>query len=97
MEELVAFDNLYDVIDIKQYFKLKWDGIPYVEKYIDLLVDANIPVLEINACLECIAFSQDRLFLILILGADLAYELCNLENETPYKYGKHSYERGEII
>lgn len=75
----------------KDYFKNKYHFIKYVEKYIDLLIDYDIPAEKIDMCLYLIAYDVDTIFIKALLGEHIRNKIIELKKETPYKYGKHAY------
>ena len=81
--------------DTKDYFKNKYHTIPYVEKYIDLLIKYDMPSHKIDRCLYFIKYDMNELFIQALLGEYIADKIKELKKETPYKYGKHSMKGGE--
>lgn len=79
----------------KDYFKNKYHFIKYVEKYIDLLIDYNIPSKKIDKCLYLIAYDVDPIFIQVLLGEHICNKIIELKKETPYEYGKHAIKGGE--
>lgn len=81
--------------DTKDYFKNKYNTIPYVEKYIDLLIKYDMPSHKIDRCLYFIKYDMNELFIRALLGGHIADEIAELKKETPYEYGKHAIKGGE--
>lgn len=81
--------------DTKDYFKIKYHTIPYVEKYIDLLIKYNIPPRKIDRCLDFIEHNRNELFTEALVGVHIAEKIAELRKETPYEYGKHAIKGGE--
>ena len=82
--------------DTKDYFKNKYSTIPYVEKYIDLLIKYNIKPHKIDSCLRIIGYGADAIFIQALLGEYIADKIAELRKETPYEYGKHAIKGGEL-
>ena len=83
--------------DTKDYFKNKYNTIPYIEKYIDLLIKYNMSPHKIDRCLYFIKHDMNELFTKALVGGHIAEEIARLRKETPYEYGKHAMKGGEII
>lgn len=81
--------------DTKDYFKNKYHTIPYVEKYIDLLIKYDMPSHKIDRCLYFIKYDMNELFIQALLGGHIADEIAELKKETPYEYGKHAIKGGK--
>ena len=81
--------------DTKDYFKNKYNTIPYVEKYIDLLIKYNMPPHKIDRCLHFIKYDMNELFTKALVGGHITDKIAELRKETPYKYGKHAMKGGE--
>ena len=81
--------------DTKDYFKIKYHTIPYVEKYIDLLIKYNMPPRKIDRCLDFIEHNMNELFTEALVGVHIAEKIAELRKETPYEYGKHAMKGGE--
>ena len=59
----------------REYFKLKWEDIPHVEDYINILMDANIPAKTIESCLQIIHDNFDPIFMEASIGKELTDEI----------------------
>ena len=81
--------------DTKDYFKNKYSTIPYVEKYIDLLIKYDMPPHKIDRCLYFIKYDMNELFIQALLGEHIADKIAELRKETPYEYGKHATKGGK--
>lgn len=83
--------------DTKDYFKIKYCTIPYVEKYIDLLIWYDVPPRTIGSCLYCIEYNMNELLIQALVGGHIAEEIAELRKNTPYKYGKHALKYKEVM
>ena len=70
-----------DKTETKNYLKKKWKNIPQVAKYIDLMLDENIPPRDIDLCLEIISY-DDSLLLSLKLGDALTAKIFDIKEKV---------------
>ena len=68
--------------DTKDYLKAKWKNIPQVVKYIDVLLDENIPPRDIDGILEVLAYEMDGLWLQSKIGAPLTEKLYDIQKKV---------------
>lgn len=95
--KLTVVQNFIDQRNEKRdYFKHKYHFIKYVDKYIDLLIDYDMPSEKIDKCLYLIAYEVDTILIQALLGEHICNKIIELKKETPYKYGKHSLKGGEL-
>lgn len=78
--ELVA-----DRKETMDYLKNKWKNIPQVAKYIDVLLNNDIPPRDIDQCLEIIAYEMDGLLLQMKIGSALTAKLYDLKKKVASK------------
>lgn len=78
--ELVA-----DRKETMDYLKTKWKNIPQVTKYIDELLNNEIPPRDIDQCLEIIAFELDGLLLQMKIGSTLTRKLYDIQKKVKAK------------
>jgi MoxR-like ATPase len=67
------------------YLKTKWKNIPQVTKYINELLNNDIPPRDIDQCLEIIAYELEGLLLQLKLGSALATKLYDIQKKVKIK------------
>lgn len=67
--------------ETKKYLKEKYKNIPQVVKYIDVLLDNDIPPRDIEECLKVIAYEKDGLLLQLKLGGALTAKLYDIQKK----------------
>lgn len=65
--------------DTFKYLQNKWKNIPEVKKYLEPMLDAEIPPRDIEQALEIIAFSLPGKLLEMKLGSALATELLDIK------------------
>lgn len=71
-----------DRAETKKYLKEKWSNIPQVVKYIDVLLDNDIPPRDIDECLEVLAYDMNGLLLQLKLGSALTAKLYDIQKKV---------------
>lgn len=88
-----------DKADTKKYLKTKWKNIPQVVKYIDVLLENDIPPRDIDQILEIIAYDMDGLLMQMKIGSALTAKLYDIQNRVKtadpaktLKLCKQSYE-----
>ena len=68
--------------DTKNYLKAKWKNIPQVVKYIDVLLDENVPPRDIDEILETIAYEMDGLWISSKIGSLLTEKLYDIQKKV---------------
>lgn len=68
--------------ETKKYLKTKWKNIPQVVKYIDVLLENEIPPRDIDQCLEIIQYEMDGLLLQMKLGSALTRKMYDIQNKV---------------
>jgi len=68
--------------DTMDYLKKKWKNIPQVAKYINVLLDENIPPRDIDGILEVIAFEMDGLWISSKIGSTLTAKLYDIQKRV---------------
>ena len=68
--------------DTKDYLKKKWKNIPQVAKYIDVLLDEDIPPRDIDGILEVIAYEMDGLWISSKIGSALTAKLYDIQKKV---------------
>ena len=67
--------------DTKDFLKKKYKNIPQVAKYIDVLLDEDVPPRDIDDILETIAYEQDGLWISSKVGSALATKLYDIQKK----------------
>lgn len=70
-----------DKLDTKTFLKEKWKNIPHVVKYIDVLLENDIPPRDIDACLKILAYDMNGLLLQMKIGGALTKKLFYIQNK----------------
>lgn len=68
--------------DTKEYLKKKWKNIPQVVKYIDVLLENNIPPRDIDGILEVLAYEMDGLWISSKVGSALTTKLFDIQKKV---------------
>lgn len=68
--------------DTKDFLKKKWKNIPQVAKYIDVLLDEDIPPRDIDGVLETIAYDMDGLWISSKIGSALTAKLYDIQKKV---------------
>lgn len=68
--------------DTKDYLKKKYKNIPQVAKYIDVLLDENIPPRDIDGILEVLAYEMDALWISSKIGSALTTKLFDIQKKV---------------
>lgn len=68
--------------DTKDYLKKKWKNIPQVAKYIDVLLDENIPPRDIDGVLEVLAYEMDGLWMSSKIGSALTAKIYDIQKKV---------------
>lgn len=68
--------------DTKNYLKEKYKNIPQVARYIDELLDNNIPPRDIDGVLEVLAYNMDSLWISSKIGGTLTQKLYDIQNKV---------------
>ena len=74
-----------DRAETLDYLRTKWKNIPQVAKYINVLLDNEIPPRDIDQCLEIIAFEMDGLLLQMKIGSALTAKLYDIQKKVKTK------------
>jgi hypothetical protein len=76
------FEMISNKIDTKNYLKAKYKNIPQVSKYIDILLEENVPPRDIDGILEVIAYEMDALWVSSKIGEELTTKLFNIQKKV---------------
>lgn len=68
--------------DTKDYLKKKWKNIPQVAKYIDVLLDNDVPPRDIDEILEVLAYEMDGLWISSKIGGALTAKLYDIQKKV---------------
>lgn len=68
--------------DTKEYLKKKWKNIPQVVKYIDELLNNDIPPRDIDGILEVLAYEMDGLWISSKIGSALTAKLYDIQKKV---------------
>ena len=68
--------------DTKDYLKKKWKNIPQVAKYIDVLLEENIPPRDIDGVLEVLAYEMDGLWMSSKIGSALTAKIYDIQKKV---------------
>lgn len=68
--------------DTKDYLKKKWKNIPQVAKYIDVLLDNDVPPRDIDEILEVLAYEMDGLWISSKIGSALTAKLYDIQKKV---------------
>ena len=68
--------------DTKDYLKKKWKNIPQVAKYIDVLLDEDIPPRDIDGVLEVLAYEMDGLWMSSKIGSALTAKIYDIQKKV---------------
>lgn len=74
-----------DRAETLEYLRTKWKNIPQVAKYINVLLDNEIPPRDIDQCLEIIAYEMDGLLLQMKIGSALTAKLYDIQKKVKTK------------
>lgn len=77
-----VFEMKSNKSDTKDYLKKKYKNIPQVAKYIDVLLDEDIPPRDIDGILETIAYEMDSLWISSKIGEALTTKLLNIQKKV---------------
>lgn len=77
-----VFEMISNKSDTKNYLKRKYKNIPQVSKYIDVLLEENIPPRDIDGILETIAYEMDSLWISSKIGEELTIKLLNIQKKV---------------
>ena len=95
--------NIFELVpnkaDTKKYLKEKWKNIPQVAKYIDVLLENDIPPRDIEGVLDKIAFEKNPKLIECKIGSALTIKLMDIQKKIKsfdpaksLKLCKNSYE-----
>lgn len=76
------FEMKANKTDTKNYLKKKWKNIPQVVKYIDVLLDENVPPRDIDGILEVLAYEMDGLWISSKIGSALTTKLFDIQKKV---------------
>lgn len=68
-------------METKQYLKSKWKNIPQVVKYIDVLLDNDIPPRDIDQVLEILSYDMNGLLMQMKIGSALSTKIYNIQKK----------------
>jgi hypothetical protein len=68
--------------DTKDFLKKKWKNIPQVAKYIDELLNNDIPPRDIDGILEVLAYEMDGLWISSKIGSALTAKLYDIQKKV---------------
>lgn len=77
-----VFEMKSNKSDTKDFLKKKYKNIPQVAKYIDVLLDENIPPRDIDGILEVISYEMDSLWISSKIGEALTTKLLNIQKKV---------------
>lgn len=77
-----VFEMQADRKDTKNYLKEKYKNIPQVVRYIDELLDNNIPPRDIDGILEVIAYNKNGLWISSKIGEPLTQKLFDIQKKV---------------
>lgn len=94
-----VFEMKSNKTDTKNYLKAKWKNIPQVVKYIDELLNNDIPPRDIDGILEVLAYEMDGLWISSKIGSALTAKLFDIQKKIKtvdpakaFKACKETYE-----
>lgn len=94
-----VFELKSNKTDTKNYLKTKWKNIPQVVKYIDELLNNDIPPRDIDEVLETLAYEMDGLWISSKIGSALTAKLYDIQKKVKsvdpakaFKACKETYE-----
>lgn len=94
-----VFEMKSNKTDTKNYLKAKWKNIPQVAKYIDVLLENDIPPRDIDGVLEVLAYEMDGLWISSKIGSALTAKLYDIQKKVKsvdpakaFKACKETYE-----
>lgn len=77
--------NIFELVpskaDTKKYLKEKWKNIPQVAKYIDVLLENDIPPRDIEGILDKIAFEKNPKLIECKIGSALTIKLMDIQKK----------------
>lgn len=76
------FELIANKKDTKNYLKKKYENIPQVTKYIDVLLNEDIPPRDIDEVLETIAYKMDALWISSKIGSALTTKLYDIQKKV---------------
>lgn len=68
--------------DTKDYLKAKYKNIPQVAKYIDVLLDEDIPPRDIDGILQVLEYNMDGLWISSKIGSALTTKLFDIQKKV---------------
>lgn len=77
-----VFEMQADRKDTKNYLKEKYKNIPQVVRYIDELLDNNVPPRDIDGILEVIAYNKNGLWISSKIGEPLTQKLFDIQKKV---------------
>lgn len=76
------FEMKSDKKDTKTYLKAKYKNIPQVAKYIDVLLEEDIPPRDIDEVLKVIAYEMDGLWISSKIGSALTTKIYDIQKKV---------------
>ena len=77
--------HIFELVDSKEdtkaYLKEKWKNIPQVAKYIDVLLNEEIPPRDIDECLDILSYNQNSLWIESKLGSALTAKIYDIQKK----------------
>lgn len=77
-----VFELIPDRKDTKDILKKKWSNLPLVTKYLDVLLDEDVPPRDIDLCLEVLACDITGLLLQAKIGEALTKKLYEIKEDV---------------
>lgn len=76
------FEMKSNKADTKNYLKKKYKNIPQVAKYIDVLLEEDVPPRDVDEILETIAYEMDALWVSSKIGSALTTKLYDIQKKV---------------
>lgn len=85
MNRFTIFELVPNKKDTKNYLTKKWKNIPQVGRYIDIMLEDDIPPRDIEHILKAIAFKKSPLMMKAKIGETLTIQLQDIEKKVKSK------------
>lgn len=85
MNRFTIFELVPNKKDTKDYLIKKWKNIPQVGRYVDVMLEDNIPPRDIEHILKAIAFKKSPLMMKAKVGETLTIQLQDIEKKVKAK------------
>lgn len=82
LNRFFVFELTPDRKDTRDYLKKKWSNLPLVTKYLDVLLDEDVPPRDIDLCLEVLAYDATGLLLQAKIGEALTKKLYEIKEDV---------------